>query len=79
MNNSMQYSALTRLLNLNNRTYDLENLLRGLVVPMSESSADIPLNMNIPHPIADLQDEVDQLVRTSLVTCWLGMPDVDND
>ena len=75
MSSSTQRSPLTRLLALNSRTYDLENLLFGLALPGRETWGDSPPDVDVPHPIAELQDEIDQLVRTSLVTCWLGIPD----
>ena len=75
MNHSLQYSALSRLLGLNNRVHDLERQL------MQESIALAP-EVNCeggvaaePSRFAAMQEEIDQGVRAGLVTCWLGMPD----
>jgi hypothetical protein len=76
---SVQYTALARLLTLNNRVHDLEELLRQMSVPLGQTGKD-----SWPQvfqeglqfsPLADLQDEMDREVRASLVTCWLAMPE----
>ena len=75
MNDSLQYSTLARLLAINNQVHDLENQLRREPVPttalLNQSSIEAaPLNR-----IAEMQAEIDQGVRASLVTCWLGVVD----
>ncbi len=77
MNDSLQYSTLARLLAINNHVHDLENQLRREWVPttalLNQSSIEAaPLNR-----IAEMQAEIDQGVRASLVTCWLGVVDDD--
>ena len=77
MSDSLQYSSLARLLAINNQVHDLKNQLRRESVPttalLNQSSSEAtPLNR-----IAEMQAEIDQGVRASLVTCWLGV--VDND
>ena len=74
MNDSLQYHALSRLLSLNNQVHDLEGRLQRETVPSMYEDGhqrhdDGPLNR-----IAALQEEIDQGVRATLVTCWLGMP-----
>ena len=76
-NDSLQYSTLARLLAINNQVHDLENQLRRESVPttalLNQSSIEAaPLNR-----IAEMQAEIDQGVRASLVTCWLGAVDDD--
>ena len=79
--NSVQYSALTRLLSHNNRVHDLEDTLRVMPAPLVEmAEADEGLYLEgVPSPIADLQDDIDREVRASLVTCWLGIPAATDD
>ena len=77
MNDSLQYSTLARLLAINNQVHDLENQLRRESVPtaalLNQSSTEAaPLSR-----IAEMQAEIDQGVRASLVTCWLGVVDDD--
>ena len=77
MNDSRQYPTLARLLAINNRVHDLENQLLREAVPttalLNQSSIETaPLNR-----IAEMQVEIDQAVRASLVTCWLGVVDDD--
>ena len=79
INDSMQYPPLARLLALNNRVHDLENDLRHELLPAlaREYAA---LGGSVPFGrIAEIQDEIDQGGRASLVTCWLGMPDDAED
>ena len=77
MSSSAQYSALTRLLTLNNQVHDLENkmrvvaLHRGGVVVRTDSQSAAPGNSRI----AEMQEEIDRGVRASLTTCWLGLPE----
>ena len=73
MNDSLQYSALTRLLTLNNQVHDLRNQLLGTSVPQDRRGAQPRPGVAIPNSIARMQDEIDQGVRASLATCWLGM------
>ena len=77
MRDSLQYSTLARLLAINNQVHDLENQLRRESVPTTallnqSSSEGHPLNR-----IAEMQAEIDQGVRASLVTCWMGVVDDD--
>ncbi|MCH8279394.1 MAG: hypothetical protein J4O03_00595 [Chloroflexi bacterium] len=77
MNDSLQYPTLARLLAINNRVHDLENQLLRESVPttalLNQSSIETaPLNR-----IAEMQAEIDQGVRASLVTCWMGVVDDD--
>ena len=79
INNSRQYPPLARLLALNNRVHDLENDLRQELLP---ALAREYASLGGPVPfcrIAEIQDEIDQGGRASLVTCWLGMPNDRQD
>lgn len=73
MNSSLQYSALTRLLALNNQVHDLENQLRRETVPQGRRTGSTILSVGKPSRIAEMQEEIDVWVRASLTTCWLGM------
>ncbi len=79
MNGSLQYSALTRLLTLNNQVHDLENQMLAVAVPTlipdDVASNYIPAN----NRIAEIQEEIDQTTRASLATCWLGNADNDEE
>ena len=75
MNSSLQYSALTRLLALNNEVHDLENQLRRESLPRWRSGGSTILAVGEPSRIAEMQEEIDRGVRASLTTCWLGMSD----
>ena len=79
MNGSLQYSALTRLLTLNNRVHDLENQMLAVAVPtlIPDDSASnyIPTDSRI----AEIQEAIDQTTRASLATCWLGNADNDEE
>ena len=73
MNDSLQYHALARLLAQNNQVHDLEGQLQRESVPLLHDDSnprreDAPLNR-----IAAIQEEIDQGVRATLVTCWLGL------
>jgi hypothetical protein len=72
MNSSLPYSALTRLLTLNNQVHDLQNRLLGATVPRLPREALLRPESGLGSPIAKMQDEIDQGVRASLATCWLG-------
>ncbi len=75
MSTNVQYAALARLLNHNNRVHDLDDMLNRMQVPLDyplyldADSPDLPAG-----PFAELQDEMDRETRASLVTCWLAMP-----
>jgi hypothetical protein len=74
MNSSVQYAALARLLSHNNRVHDLEDMLNRMPVsPAMISAVDSAEEVEV-NPFADLQNEMDREVRTSLVHCWLAMP-----
>ena len=79
VNDNMQYPSLARLLALNNRVHDLENDLRRELLPvMAKEYA--ALGGPVPFAkIAEMQNEIDQGVRASLVTCWFGMPQDADD
>ncbi len=77
MNGSLQYSALTRLLTLNNKVHDLENQMLDVVVPSHTDGAVTSNQMSSKSRIAEIQEEIDQTTRASLATCWLG--NADND
>ncbi len=79
MNSSVQYAALARLLTHNNRVHDLEDMINHMQVIIGEpQEEDLPGEMRI-NPFADLQNEIDQESRASLVTCWLAMPEPYED
>jgi hypothetical protein len=79
MNGSLQYSALTRLLTLNNQVHDLEQQVLAEIVPTSSSSTIISSQMSSGSRIAEIQEEIDQATRASLATCWLGNADSDDE
>ena len=70
MNGSLQYSALTRLLTLNNQVHDLENQLRAETVTALPDSG---------SRIAEMQDQIDRFARASLAACWLGNADAEDE
>lgn len=74
MNSSTQYSALTKLLTLNNQVHDLERQLRQVDLKVVGVGTEAHLDVVAPNQIAELQEEMDREARASLVTCWLGMP-----
>ena len=67
MNGSLQYSALSRLLTLNNRVHDLQRQI--LAEPVTG-----PANR-----IAEMQEEIDQWSRLGLAVCWLSDVAADGD
>ena len=72
MDHTSQHLPLARLLDLNNRVHDIESRMRLEPVPLGVSSG---IDHSTPQgQIAEMQEEMDQGVRASLVTCWLGMP-----
>ena len=73
MNNSAQYSALTRLLTHNNKVHQLEDLLLQLPAPSATGGDRWEFDSG-SNPIADLQEDIDKEVRASLVACWFAMP-----
>ena len=75
MSSSTQYVTLTKLLTLNNQVHDLENKLLGVAVPGGGDESVIAAAAPMSSRIAELQEEIDQGVRASLATCWLGMPE----
>ncbi len=79
MNGSLQYSALTRLLTLNNQVHDLENQMLDVVVPSDTDGAVASNQMSSKSRIAEIQEEIDQTTRASLATCWLGNADNDEE
>jgi hypothetical protein len=79
MSSNVQYAALARLLDHNNRVHDLEDLLNRMQVTVGEAESDeLPEALRI-NPLADLQNEIDREVRASLVSCWLAMPEIYED
>ena len=79
MNGSLQYSALTRLLSLNNQVHDLENKMLSVSVPAIPVGLVISEQMFAGSRIAEIQKEIDQAARASLATCWLGNADADDE
>jgi hypothetical protein len=79
MSNNVQYAALARLLDHNNRVHDLQDILSRMQVTIGETDqAELPEELQI-NPLADLQNEIDREVRASLVSCWLAMPEMYED
>ena len=72
MNGSLQYSALSRLLSLNNQAHDLENKMLTETVPVVPEGAELMDRMFAGNRIAEMQDQIDQVVRSSVATVWLG-------
>lgn len=79
MNGSLQYSALTRLLTLNNQVHDLENQMLTESVPTGVVGLMVSDQMVSGSRIAEIQNEIDQATRASLATCWLGNSDEDDE
>ena len=79
MSANLQYSVLTRLLTLNNQVHDLENTLLSVPVPETGARAGTPVGLVEANSIATMQDQIDQGIRASLTTCWLGMPEDPED
>jgi len=79
MSSNVQYAALARLLDHNNRVHDLQDILSRMQVTIGESDqAELPEELRI-NPLADLQNEIDREVRASLVSCWLAIPEMYED
>ena len=79
MNGSLQYSALTRLLALNNQVHDLEHQMLTESVPVGARGAMISAQMTSGSRIAEIQEEIDRFARASLATCWLGNTDTEDE
>ena len=79
MNGSLQYSALTRLLTLNNQVHDLESRMLTESVPLSVMGLAVSDQAVSGSRIAEIQDEIDQAIRASLATCWLSNSDEEED
>ena len=79
MNRSLQYSALTRLLTLNNQVHDLENEMLAESLPVGARGAMIAAQMASGSRIAEIQEEIDRTTRASLATCWLGNSDDEDE
>ncbi len=80
MNSITQYAALARLLELNNRVHDLQNVLNqmplptGLALAEGGSGEEAWFEVVALNRVGQLQEEIDRETRASLVTAWLGMP-----
>ena len=61
MSTSLQYSALSRILDLNTRVSNLHTQM--LAEPVSSSGS---------VRIAEMQEEIERWKRTSLAVCWLA-------
>lgn len=79
MNGSLQYSALTRLLTMNNQVHDLENRMLSEPVPLGARGAVASAQIAAGSRIAEIQEEIDQATRASLATCWLGNSDEEDE
>jgi len=73
MNSGLPFPALTRLLSLNNRVHDLENQLLRVTLPVEAVGGQARAETLAANSIAQIQEEIDQGVRASLITCWMGM------
>ena len=79
MNGSLHYSALTRLLTLNNQVHDLESRMLTESVPLSVMGLAVSDQVVSGSRIAEIQDEIDQAIRASLATCWLSNSDEEEE
>ncbi|PKB73215.1 MAG: hypothetical protein BZY75_02970 [SAR202 cluster bacterium Io17-Chloro-G7] len=75
MSDKLGFTALTRLLTLNNQVHDLENQLMTESVPTLPEAYALAMATSGANRIAQMQDEIAQGVRASLSTCWLGASD----
>ena len=75
MSDKLEYTALTRLLTLNNQVHDLENQLMTESVPSLPEGFGLMMTASGANRIAEMQDQIAQGVRASLTTCWLGASD----
>ena len=79
MNGSLQYSALTRLLTLNNQVHDLENQMRTETVTALAVGSGLSDQAVSGSRIAEIQEEIDRFARASLATCWLGNSNAEDE
>jgi hypothetical protein len=79
MNGSLQYSALTRLLTLNNQVHDLENQMMAETVPAAPIGLELSVQAVSGSRIAEIQEEIDRFARASLATCWLGDSNAEDE
>ena len=79
MNGSLQYSALARILTLNNQIHDLENQMLVMELPSHSAGVGKFGEGFSCNRIADIQEEIDQATRASLATCWLGSANDDEE
>ena len=79
MNGSLQYSALARVLTLNNQIHDLENQILAVELPSCTVSVSGCHEGESNSRIAEIQEEIDQATRASLATCWLGNTDDEEE
>ncbi len=79
MNGSLQYSALTRLLTLNNQVHDLKKQMMAETVPAVPVDSELMDRMFSGNRIAEIQEEIDRFARASLATCWLGNSNTDEE
>ena len=67
MNGILQYSTLSRLLDLNNQVNDIRHR-------MKEEPVLIAAGSGLPSRIAEMQEEIERRARASLALCWLADP-----
>ena len=79
MNGSLQYSALTRLLTLNNQVHDLENQMQTEPVTAPAVGLGVSDQAVSGSRIAEIQEEIDRFARASLATCWLGNSNAEDE
>ncbi len=79
MNGSLHYSALTRLLTLNNKVHDLKNQMMAETVPTVPAGSELSDLMASGSRIAEIQEEIDRFARASLATCWLGNSNAEDE
>ncbi len=79
MNGSLQYSALPRLLTLNNQVHDLEKQMMAETIPAVPVDSELMDRMFSGNRIAEIQEEIDRFARASLATCWLGNSNTDEE
>ena len=79
MNGSLQYSALPRLLTLNNQVHDLEKQMMAETIPDVPVDSELMDRMFSGNRIAEIQEEIDRFARASLATCWLGNSNSDEE
>ncbi len=79
MNGSLQYSALTRLLTLNNQVHDLQKQMMAETIPAVPADSELMDRMFSGNRIAEIQEEIDRFARASLATCWLGNSNTDEE